>query len=101
MRALSCCISIWFCMRMAPTIIFDANSIMVAFLPPDSLRFTESIIGDATSDHVVLLQRMRGRSRRTGQPFEMSILELYSFRDGKLIGIKPYYWDTAALLAIL
>ena len=62
---------------------------------------TESVIGDPAGDEFVLLQRMSGLTPRTRRPFEMPILELYSFRDGLLIGIRPYYWDTKTLLDLL
>jgi sugar phosphate isomerase/epimerase/ketosteroid isomerase-like protein len=62
---------------------------------------TESVIGNPAGDEFVLLQSMRGLTRRTRRPFEMEILELYTFRDGLLTGIRPFYWDTKALIDLL
>jgi len=62
---------------------------------------TELIIGDPAGDEFVLKQRMTGRIARTGRPVEMGILEHYSFRDGLLVSIRPYYWDTRALAELL
>jgi ketosteroid isomerase-like protein len=62
---------------------------------------TLSVIGEPSGDDFVLLQRMHGLTLRNRRPFEMTILEMYSFRDGRLIRIKPYYWDTKALIDLL
>jgi uncharacterized protein len=59
---------------------------------------TERVIGDPNGDEFVLVQRMTGTSAETGQPIDMSILEHYAFRDGLLVSIRPYYWDTKAML---
>jgi ketosteroid isomerase-like protein len=62
---------------------------------------TELVIGDPAGDEFVLKQRLTGRVARTGRPVETSILEHYSFRDGLLVAIRPYYWDTKALAELL
>jgi ketosteroid isomerase-like protein len=38
-----------------------------------------------------------GVSRKTGKAFETTVLELWHFREGKLITIFPYYFDTHLL----
>jgi ketosteroid isomerase-like protein len=38
-----------------------------------------------------------GVSRKTGQAFETTVLELWQFKDGKLLEIAPYYFDTHLL----
>jgi ketosteroid isomerase-like protein len=58
---------------------------------------TEKIIGDPAGDDFVLVQRMTGKTK-SGRPVDMPILEQYTFRDGLLIMIRPYYWDTKAIL---
>jgi ketosteroid isomerase-like protein len=58
---------------------------------------TERVLGDASGDHFIMMQRLRARSRKTGQATEITIAELFSFQDGRLILIRPYYWDTKAL----
>ena len=57
---------------------------------------TLEILGE-TDDSLVIRFAMSGRSRKTGTPFETSILELWRFRDDRLIGITPYYFDTHQL----
>jgi uncharacterized protein len=53
-----------------------------------------------SEDSFVVKLRLSGRSRKTGRAFEMSVLELWTFRDGKLIGISPHYFDTHLLAKI-
>ena len=36
-----------------------------------------------------------------GKSFSMPVLELLRFRDGKIVEIKPYYFDTTAVVAAL
>jgi ketosteroid isomerase-like protein len=62
---------------------------------------TERISGDAGGDDFVLVQRMTGRAASTGRPIDMSILERYTFRGGLLVSIRPYYWDTKAIIDLL
>lgn len=44
-------------------------------------------------DHVVAQLKLTGRSRATGKPVDMSILELWTIRDGKVVSLVPYYFD--------
>jgi ketosteroid isomerase-like protein len=60
---------------------------------------TERVIGGG--EDFVLVQRMTGRARSSGRPVDMSILEHYRFRDGLLVSIRPYYWDTMAMNDLL
>lgn len=55
--------------------------------------------GESTDTFVVNL-RLSGRSRKTGNPFSMSVLEMWTFRDGQLISISPHYFDTHLLAKI-
>lgn len=45
----------------------------------------------------VLRFAMSGRSRKTGSAWNTSVLELWKFRDGRLVSIAPYYFDTHLL----
>jgi ketosteroid isomerase-like protein len=54
------------------------------------------ILGE-TEDTVVVRFDMKGCSRRTGTPFETSVLELWRFRGDKLVRIEPHYFDTHLL----
>lgn len=51
--------------------------------------------GDEES--AVLRIALSGKSRKTGKAWESSVLELWKFRDGRLAGIDPYYFDTHLL----
>jgi ketosteroid isomerase-like protein len=52
------------------------------------------------ADTLVVRLAISGRSRKTGTPFESTVLELWRFRDGRLREIVPYYWDTHHLATI-
>lgn len=58
-----------------------------------------SFPGETESSFVVNL-RLSGRSKKTGRPFSMSVLELWSFHEGKLVSISPHYFDTHLLAKI-
>lgn len=48
-------------------------------------------------DSAVLRIALSGKSRKTGKAWESSVLELWKFREGRLISIDPYYFDTLLL----
>ncbi len=50
-----------------------------------------------TQDTVVTRFDISGRSRKTGRTWTSSVLELWRFRDGLLVEIAPYYFDTHLL----
>lgn len=58
-----------------------------------------SFPGESANALVVHL-RLSGRSRKTGRSFTMSVLELWTFQDGKVIGISPHYFDTHLLAEV-
>jgi len=51
----------------------------------------------ADGDFVVILARMAGRSKTTGQAFSVPMAEVWQLKDGKVIKIRPFYFDTKAL----
>lgn len=53
-----------------------------------------------SADSFVVNLRLSGRSRKTGKPFSMSVLEVWTFREGKLLRISPHYFDTHLLAKI-
>jgi ketosteroid isomerase-like protein len=61
----------------------------------------ELVIGDPAGDEFVLKQHITGRAVRTGAAVDVHVLEHYSFRDGLLYAIRPYYWDTQAMAELL
>lgn len=44
-------------------------------------------------DHAIFEFEMGGKISATGQPFQASILEHWTFKDGKLIAITPYWFE--------
>jgi hypothetical protein len=50
-----------------------------------------------TADTFVVRFAISGRSRKTGTPFESTVLELWRFEGSLLREITPYYWDTHLL----
>ncbi len=44
-------------------------------------------------DYASAIVSLRGKGKKTGGNFETSVLELFRFKDGKVIEILPYYWD--------
>lgn len=42
---------------------------------------------------IVLKFRFRGRVKATGTPFDTTILESFTFRDGKLLSIAPHWFE--------
>ena len=48
-------------------------------------------------DVVVLEFRFRGKLKATGEPFDVSQLEPWHFRAGKILKIRPHWFDKPAL----
>ena len=48
-------------------------------------------------ENVILLGVMTGSGKTTGMPFEVPIAEVWTFREGKIIEVVPYYFDTKML----
>jgi ketosteroid isomerase-like protein len=46
---------------------------------------------------VVVLTLGRAVGKRTGIEVEWRLAELFVVRDGLIVEIRPYYWDTAAI----
>ncbi|MFE6861811.1 nuclear transport factor 2 family protein [Nocardia sp. NPDC057668] len=66
----------------------------------DGLWFDEQQFLSA-DDRIVVHTRGRLRARRTGRTLNTSLLQWISFRDGLITEFRPYYLDTAAVLAAL
>jgi ketosteroid isomerase-like protein len=58
----------------------------------------EAFLGD--DNKVFMLNRFEGRSKN-GKTVNMPMVEIFTFRDGKVITLEIYYWDTAAVLNAL
>jgi len=55
----------------------------------------------AEGDTVITLFRMLGRSKSTGQEYDMRQVEVWRLRDGKPISLTPYYYDTHQIRKIM
>ncbi|MFI6504808.1 nuclear transport factor 2 family protein [Nonomuraea typhae] len=53
--------------------------------------------GDAAT--VVVRNRVRFRSRATGEEVETLIVQLVTVRDGRMLECRPFYWDPQAITA--
>jgi ketosteroid isomerase-like protein len=62
----------------------------------DGLQIAKEGLFDA-GDQVVAILRLNGRARATGTPCEMQLAELWTLRDGKVIALKPFYWDAGEI----
>ena len=47
--------------------------------------------GDLVVAHIMI----SGIGRKTGKSFSMPIMEMWRLRDGKVVELRPFYWDTA------
>jgi ketosteroid isomerase-like protein len=50
---------------------------------------------------VVITNRVRLTARRTGRELDTRIVQEMTVRDGRIREIRPYYWDPAAVCAVL
>ncbi|MEO3794138.1 nuclear transport factor 2 family protein [Nonomuraea sp. B10E15] len=50
-------------------------------------------------DTVVVRNRVRFRSRATGQEIDTQIMQLIRVRHGRMLECRPFYWDPAAIAA--
>ncbi len=55
------------------------------------------IIGEAAGDRFAALHRLTGTAAATGRTVDLEIFELWVFRAGKIIEVRPFYWDTHAV----
>lgn len=46
-------------------------------------------------EQVMAVVRLRARARATGEEIDMPMAELWTFSNGKVAGIQPFYFDTA------
>jgi len=48
----------------------------------------------AAGDLVFIYVHMSGRAKKTGRTFSYPLVEMWRFRDGKVVEFRPFYWDT-------
>jgi len=49
-------------------------------------------------DWLAVEAELRGTIRATGKRYETSLVELWHFKDGKVVGLKPHYFHSAIAL---
>jgi uncharacterized protein len=54
----------------------------------------------AQGDQVMVVLRLKARSRATGKVVDMPMAELWTLRNGKIAGVQPFYWDTAEVVRV-
>ncbi len=55
----------------------------------------------ATPELAVVLTNVHARARATGQEVDFPILQIVRFEGGRIVEVRPFYWDTAALATVL
>lgn len=55
----------------------------------------------AEGDHVVVLARMRARSKGNGRPLDMPVVEIWRLENGRVKEIRPFYLDTCKFIELL
>ena len=48
-------------------------------------------------NHVMVLLGFGGKSKKTGESFEVDMIEMFEIKDDKLVEIKPFYFNTDTL----
>lgn len=51
----------------------------------------------AHGDEVIVFLQIKGRLRGSERPIEMPLIEVWRIRDGLVVAIRPFYWDTGAI----
>ena len=54
-----------------------------------------------TTETAVVLTRVKARARSTGRTVSFPILQTLRVVDGRIAEVRPVYWDTAAIVAVL
>ncbi|WP_437316791.1 nuclear transport factor 2 family protein [Sorangium sp. So ce385] len=53
----------------------------------------------ADGDQVIVMLRLKLGLKGSDREFETKVAEYWRLRDGKVIELRPFYWDTAALVS--
>jgi ketosteroid isomerase-like protein len=48
-------------------------------------------------DQVVAILRLTARAKATGTPVDMQLAELWTLREGKVVALKPFYYDAGEI----
>lgn len=52
-------------------------------------------------DAVIVLLTMKAKARKTGKTIQAPLCQINRFRDGLLVEVRPFYWDTMETNRIL
>ncbi|MER5260065.1 MULTISPECIES: nuclear transport factor 2 family protein [unclassified Streptomyces] len=53
----------------------------------------------ATGETAVIHTQVRARARATGRELAFPVLQTITVRGGRITEVRPFYWDTAAIVA--
>ncbi|MBR9909327.1 MAG: nuclear transport factor 2 family protein [Gammaproteobacteria bacterium] len=59
------------------------------------------VVGAEDDDCFVIIADLKARSRQTGQVYAAEVMEKWLWRDGLLVLVRPYYWDTARVNQVI
>jgi ketosteroid isomerase-like protein len=48
-------------------------------------------------EQVVAILHLTARAKATGTPVDMQLAELWTLREGKVVALKPFYWDAGEI----
>jgi ketosteroid isomerase-like protein len=52
-------------------------------------------------EYVIAMVHLSWENQRTGGLFETDLAEFWKLEDGKIVEVRPFYWDTAEMLKTL
>ena len=62
---------------------------------------SHDLVFAVADDQVIVLSRMTATAVPSGYPVETCVAESFRIVHGKVAEVRPYYFDTAALLAVM
>jgi uncharacterized protein len=78
---------------------WDFWDIFLATWTDISVSGQKLFFGDA-GDECTIFMKLSGKSVATGQEFSTSLIELWRFKEGQILEMHPYYYDTRYLSAV-
>jgi ketosteroid isomerase-like protein len=77
---------------------WDGLKRLVASMADCWADMTFDITGYSTShDHVICHVEIDVVGRRTGDRYRCAVMELWRFEQDRIVEMRPFYWDTAAI----
>lgn len=59
-----------------------------------------SVIGAEDSDCFAIIATLKVTAADSGKSYQSEVMEQWHWRDGLLVYVRPYYWDTAKILEL-